>query len=218
MDIFNYFSLPVKNAIINYVQVEEYQNIEEIRLRNNKRLQLKINSNNRLLSYVVNSKDLVESLELISENSIYSYQNQLCNGYITIKGGHRVGITGNVAYEDNKVININYISSLNFRIAKEIKECSSEVFKIVYNSKENSIYNTLIVGKPGSGKTTLLRDLIRNISDYKESFNVGVIDERSEISAMYKGSIQNDLGEMTDVLENIPKVIRNKNVSKKCGS
>ena len=218
MDIFNYLSFNVKNTIINFIKIEEYQCIEEIRLRNNQRLQLKLNNMNKLLSYIVTSEDLIECLERISENSIYSYQNQICNGYITIKGGHRVGISGNVATEENKVININYINSLNFRIAKEITGCSDEVFEIVFNKKEEYIYNSLIVGRPGSGKTTLLRDLIRNISNYKEKFNVGVVDERSELSAMYRGEVQNDLGNKTDVLENVPKIIRNKNVNKKYGS
>ena len=102
--------------------------------------------------------------------------------------------------EDNKVININYIYSLNFRIAKEIIGTSNEVFKQIYNNGD--VLNTLIISPPGAGKTTILRDLIRNLSQYK---TVGVVDERGEISAMYKNEPQNNLGMQVDILNNIPK-------------
>ena len=137
-------------------------------------------------------------------------KNKYVFGYITIKGGHRVGITGNVITENEKVININYISSLNFRIAKQKINCSIPLFKYVIDIQNNSIYNTLIVSPPGCGKTTILRDLIKNISDGIEYINfkgktVGVVDERGEIAAMYKGVTQNDIGKRTDVIDNISK-------------
>lgn len=217
MDIFKNFSSRIREALIKNIQVEQYERIEEIRIRNSKKIYVKLINDYLTINYIVKTEDILETMQLISENSIYSYQNQICNGYITIKGGHRVGITGNVAIEDNKVININYIYSLNFRIAKEITGVSNEIIKYIYNPQEGIIYNTLIVGKPASGKTTLLRDLIRNISSggtnrntnglIREPFNVSVVDERSEISAMYKGIPQNDLGERVDILENIPKVL-----------
>lgn len=102
--------------------------------------------------------------------------------------------------EDDKVININYIYSLNFRIAKEIIGTSNEIFKQIYNSGD--VLNTLIISPPGAGKTTILRDLIRNLSQYK---TVGIVDERGEISAMYKNEPQNNLGMQVDILNNIPK-------------
>lgn len=70
-------------------------------------------------------------------------------GYITVKGGHRVGITGNVVIQDEKVTNINYISSLNFRIAKQIIGCSNKLLKYILDVENNNIYNTLIVSPPG---------------------------------------------------------------------
>lgn len=87
------------------------------------------------------------------------------NGYITIKGGHRVGITGEVVVENGEVKNISYIYSLNFRIAREVIGVSKEILNYVLDINHNSVYNTLIVGLPGSGKTTILRDLIKNISN-----------------------------------------------------
>lgn len=133
-------------------------------------------------------------------------------GYITIKGGHRVGISGNIVWADEKVTNINYISSLNFRIARQVIGCSTKALKYILDTENNTIYNTLIVSPPGAGKTTLLRDVVRKISNGMENINfkgqtIGLTDERGEIASMYKGVPQNDIGPRTDVLDNIPKWI-----------
>ena len=121
-----------------------------------------------------------------------------------------MGITGNVVIKDGQVINISHIYSLNFRIAKEIIGCSEKILPYILNLNENTIYNTIILSPPGRGKTTLLRDTIRSISnglqEYKfAGINVGVVDERAEIAAMYKGIPQNDLGKRTDILDSITK-------------
>ena len=184
--------------------------LEEIRIRVNRPIILKLGQAENVIEYNVNSEEILEILQAICDNSIYSYQNQICNGFITLKGGHRVGITGNVVVKDGKVINISYISSLNFRIAKQILGASDKIIKYVINPEENNIYNTLIVSPPGVGKTTILRDLIRKISNGIEyinfkGINVGVVDERGEIAAMYRGIPQNDIGQRTDVLDGISK-------------
>ena len=121
-----------------------------------------------------------------------------------------MGISGSAVIEDGKVINIKYIQGLNFRIAREIIGVSDEIIKYIVNFSNNDIYNTLIVSPPGAGKTTLLRDIIRNVSDGIENTNftgykVGVVDERGEIAAMYKGVPQNNIGIQTDVMENVSK-------------
>ena len=209
MDILKYLSQNIQNVISSTLNQEIFKSIEEIRLRANQKIIIKLINQEIILDYVVKTEDLLKTIEKLTENSIYTYQNQICNGFITVKGGHRVGITGNVAIENDSVVNIVYVYSLNFRIAREIKGSSNFLLDYIYKSN-NSIYNTLILGAPGSGKTTVLRDIIRNISngEYgKQGLNIGVIDERSEISAMYKGIPQTDLGIRTDVLENIPKVL-----------
>ena len=165
-----------------------------------------------VLKTVVSQEMILKTLQKVCDNSIYSFQNQIREGYITVKSGHRIGVTGNCVIENEKVSNINYISSLNFRVAKEIKESSSEILKYVLNLENNNIYTSLIVSPPGVGKTTVLRDLIRKISTGIEKpkfagINVGLVDERGEIAAMYKGIPQNDVGVRTDVLDNIPKSI-----------
>ena len=214
-EIFNFFPVKISKKINEYIngQVDkELNQIEEIRFRNNNPIILKYNNKEQVLQEYTNSNDILEIMQRICNNSIYSYQNQICNGYITIKGGHRVGITGNCVIENNKVININYISSLNFRIARQVLGCSNKILKYVLNIENKSIYNTIIVSPPGVGKTTLLRDLIRNISTGIEEINfpglnVGVVDERGEIASLYRGISQNNIGTRTDILDNIPKVL-----------
>ena len=122
-NIFKYFPQNIGTLPEDYFKKNDtnmYIALEEIRLRVNKPIILKFNQTDKVFDYHVTTEDILESLRIICENSIYSYQNQICNGYITIKGGHRVGISGSVVIESNKVVNINYISSLNFRVAKQI--------------------------------------------------------------------------------------------------
>lgn len=97
--------------------------LEEIRIRVNRPIILKLGQAEALIEYNTKQEEILEILQQICDNSIYSFQNQICNGFITIKGGHRVGIAGNVVMRDGKVLNISYISSLNFRIAKQILRC-----------------------------------------------------------------------------------------------
>lgn len=184
--------------------------IEEIRLRTNRPLSLKIGQDIIMLDYMVNQQEVLQAFEKVCENSVYSYKRQICEGYITIRGGNRVGIVGSAVVENGQVININYISSLNFRIARQKIGCSNNVIENLINTTTNSIYNTLIISPPGCGKTTLLRDIVRNISNGISSLKfkgltVGVVDERGEIAAMYKGIPQNDVGTRTDIIDNMPK-------------
>ena len=181
-------------------------------MRANRNILLKIGQEEVKIDYVINTQEILEILQRICDNSIYTYQSQICNGYITIKGGHRVGISGNVVVKDGQVINISHIYSLNFRIARQVIDCSYSILPYILNTKENTIYNTIILSPPGRGKTTLLRDSVRKISGGIQEYNfkgitVGVVDERGEIAAMYKGIPQNDLGERTDILDNVSKDI-----------
>ena len=207
-DILKYFPDKIREVLEN--EINNNLIIEEIRIRNSKPIILKLNNSEKIINYIVQTEDVLKILQSICENSIYSYQNQICEGFITIKGGHRIGITGSAVIENNKVKNINYISNLNFRIARQIIGCSNNIIKEIINQEENTIYNTLIVSPPGAGKTTLLRDIIRNLSNGTEELtgkNIGVVDERGEIAAMYKGIPQNDLGIRTDIIENIKKSV-----------
>lgn len=211
LDILRY----VSNRIRNEIEIEigqDYMKLEEIRLRINCPIILKFNKNEKVLNTIIFQQDIKECIQYICENSIYAYQNEINQGFITIRGGHRVGITGECVIESNKVINISYIYSLNYRISKQIIGAANEILKYIINKNNNEVLSTLIISPPGAGKTTILRDLVRQLSQGIENLkfngkNIGVVDERSEIAAMYKGIPQNDLGIRTDILNNIPKAI-----------
>lgn len=200
----------IQDLMENNINNEEIDFLEEIRVRNNLPLIFKIGQAEKILDYKITTEDINYIFQKICENSVYSYQSQIVNGFVTIQGGHRVGIVGSAVLDTNgKVTNFNYISGLNFRISRQIIGCSNQIINEIYN-REGSIYNTLIISSPGVGKTTLLRDIIRNISNgitNHNGINVTVIDERGEISATYKGIMQNDLGIRTDVINDIPKAI-----------
>lgn len=209
-EILKYFPREIGQAILIEINNRNNQNLEEIRLRSSKPIILKFTNEEKILQKLIETEDILQTLQNVCDNSIYSYQNQICEGFITIKGGHRVGITGNAVISDRKVTNINYISNLNFRIARQIIDCSEPMLEYILDVPDNTIYNTLIISPPGAGKTTLLRDIIRKISNGIENIrfkgkNISVVDERGEIAAMYKGVPQNDVGIRTDILDNIKK-------------
>ena len=213
-EILNYFSENLYNVLSNILiqntAVNLQENIQEIRIRINRPLILKLRNGDICINYIVTEKDILQTLEKLCENSLYAYKKQISEGYITIKGGHRVGLTGTGVIENEEIINIKYISSLNFRIAREVKGCSKYILKEIIDKENNTIFNTVIVSPPGKGKTTMLRDIIRNLSNGMEELsfkgkNCGVVDERGEIAACYRGIPQKDVGIRTDVIENVSK-------------
>lgn len=188
------------------------QKLEEIRIRANKPVILKLGQVEIVLNYTITTNEIIGILQNICNNSIYTYQNQICNGFITLPGGNRVGIAGNVVIKDGQVSNISYIYSLNFRISHQINGASDNILKYVLDTENKTIFNTLIVSPPGAGKTTMIRDLAKRISNGINEINfrgldVSIIDERGEIAAMTKGITFNDVGIRTDVLDNVPKSI-----------
>lgn len=203
-EIFNYFP--------NYLNVDEkkidevIETAQEIRIRVGQPIIVRNYMEEKEISCELKTEDILRILGNFSENSIYSVQNEINSGFITIKGGHRVGISGTCVFEENVIKNIKYISSLNIRIAREIKNCSESILKRIIENKKFD--NTLILSPPGCGKTTIIRDMIRQLSNGSEScnsYNIGLVDERSEIAAMYKGVPQNDIGARTDVMNNCRK-------------
>lgn len=221
--IFNFFSKNVSRILKEELKDKPMEALEEIRLRSNGSIAFKFSKCQDILTDKITYQDILETLQIMCDNSIYSYQNEIKQGFITVKGGHRVGIAGSAVIDSGRVININYISGMNFRIARQVIGCSGKTLQYILRVPDNTIYNTLIVSAPGKGKTTLLRDLIRTISNGIDQINfkgmnVGVVDERGEIAALYKGIPQNDIGLRTDVLENTPKPIRNKDANKVNGT
>jgi len=182
--------------------------LQEIRIRVNKPIIFQIGEEELVTRYTASINDVRETIKRMSNYSIYAYDEEIRQGYITIKGGHRVGICGKCVIEGERIKTINHISSFNIRICREILGVSNNLMK--YIIKDNEVNNTLIISAPKCGKTTLLRDMTRNISNGIESVNfkgqkVCVIDERSEIAGCMDGLPQLDIGIRTDVLDNCPK-------------
>lgn len=197
----DYIFRMMPRSIVSLIDMNQIEKLQEIRIRVNKKAILKYDDKEVITNFIPNESNMIEILHRLCENSIYSFQSQICNGFVTLYGGHRVGITGHVVMNNGKINNINYISGLNFRIAKEIIGASNDLLRYVIENGE--IQNSLIVSKPGNGKTTLLRDLVRNLSNM--GYTVSLIDERGEIAAMYNGVPQNDVGLRCDVLDNVTK-------------
>lgn len=190
-----------------YNLIEEYLNaddVQEIRIKVEKPIIVSSFSNERIIEYKPNKEEVKSILVRISNFSLYAYEEEIKQGYITLKGGHRVGLAGECIMEKGEVKTIKNISSLNIRICREVKGCSRELLK--YISQNNRVYNTLIVSPPKCGKTTILRDIARIISNGLYSVNLSgkktaIIDERSELAACFNGVPQMDIGIRTDVLD-----------------
>ena len=149
-----------------------------------------------------------ETVDLAANHSLYAYEDEIRQGFLTIQGGHRVGIAGRCVAENGSVRTQKFISFINVRLAHEIRGCAVPLLPYLYGN--GALKHTLLISPPRCGKTTLLRDLVRLISDgnaFGAGMNVGVVDERSEIAACYQGVPQNDLGIRTDVLDCCPKAV-----------
>lgn len=189
-----------------------FDDLQEIRMRIGQPLiiiyrgQEKIPLESSGKNHIVTKEEIRETLEYISHYSLYAYEHEMKQGFITIEGGHRVGISGKAIIENDRVKNMQFISSINIRVSHEILGCADQVLPYITANKQ--LCHTLIISPPRCGKTTLIRDLIRQISNggvYIKGCTVGVVDERSELGGCYMGVAQNHLGMRTDILDCCPK-------------
>ncbi|MGV3487613.1 MAG: stage III sporulation protein AA [Tuberibacillus sp.] len=197
----------VQNAILRLPK-ESSQKIEEIRLRVNRPVELVLNGRSLFLDKIprFSLEGARHVLDRLGEYSLYTLEEELKRGYVTIEGGHRVGLAGRVVTNNGNVKLIRDISSFNIRLAREkIGAAKRLAAKIVNRGRW---LNTLIIGPPQTGKTTLLRDIARMASIGDPSLpavKVGIVDERSEIAGCVKGVPQNHFGNRIDVLDACPK-------------
>lgn len=188
------------------IRLRSYQNVAIICMKNTFFLQSSgdITSDiNSPENVIITSLEIEKSFHSLCDYSVYSFQNQILNGFITTKGGHRVGICGAAVMQSGKIINVKNVTALNIRIAREFPEIYPKIFEIF----KDSVKNTLIIGPPGCGKTSVLRNLAKNISlcKYPKPFlKVVIIDERCEISGINQGISQFNVG-LSDVLSEFPK-------------
>lgn len=202
--VFNVLSREVQSVLEK--EKIQFEHLQEIRLRAGYPIIIFYKGEERILPMTGTEKVIRETLDYVSDYSLYAYENELRQGFITIEGGHRVGMAGQVLIEQGKIKNLKQISSLNIRVSHEILHCADKLFPYITHNKQ--MYHTLIISPPRCGKTTLLRDLIRQISDgnkWVKGSTVGVVDERSELAGCYQGIPQNHMGMRTDVLDGCPK-------------
>ena len=209
--IFRYFSPRIK-SFFSQISESDFKLFYEIRLRTDAPVAVRNADGEKYLttsgkfisdvhSAVICTKDDMEySFNAVCDNSVHSYSRELKEGFITIPGGHRVGICGTAVTSGSKMKTIKNVSGMNFRLAKQIIGCADEIYDKVFNKGPCGL---LIAGAPLSGKTTVLRDLCRRLAN---EYRIAVIDERSELAAVYLGEPQNDVGAMSDIFDGYPKM------------
>ena len=202
-------------AVLKNIPDSRKSTVQEIRIRSNKPIALSdgattvfMDSEGKIIytmgekAFTASQRSIYDTFRRICDYSVYSRQDEIKNGYITVKGGHRVGLCGTAVLTEGKISALNDISSMNVRIARQVFGVSEEIINHLYPFERG----ILIAGMPSSGKTTLLRDLARSLS-----LGIGchitrtaVIDERGELSGTYSGTAYNDMG-LCDILNGYPK-------------
>lgn len=206
--------------ILKKVEGMTLQEVEEIRLRINQPLMIRTSEKDAFLNqegqltgpgraYRVQQEDLAWALEKMTHSSVYAAEEDLKQGFLTLPGGHRVGVTGEVILHQGQIQTLKHISALNLRIAREIPGRGLQVLPRLLDP-DGMLYHTLLISPPRAGKTTLLRDLIRLMSNGipewgQKGQTVGVVDERGELAGMWQGVPTYNLGCRTDVLDGCPK-------------
>lgn len=199
--------------IRQYLETGWTNGLEEIRIRVGQPVELRYGDETKYLwrngkeeTVKMDQDEMMEIVNYISNYSLYAFQQEIRKGYLTMEGGHRVGLAGKTVWEDGEIKGISNITFLNIRVAHEKKGCAAALLPYLRNG--DRVSNTLLFSAPGVGKTTYLRDCIRMLSAGEgkhEGVKIGVVDERSEIAACYMGVPQNDLGPRTDVLDGCGK-------------
>jgi stage III sporulation protein AA len=193
--------------LISQIPPNQKEELEEIRIRINRPIEITLKGAPRFLSYIIQPEDTFHLLNKISHFSIYTLEEELKRGYITVSGGHRIGLAGKVILEDGKVKAIRDVSSFNIRIAREKVGIADPLIPFLL---QGNWMHTMIIGPPQTGKTTLLRDIARIISSGIpakgiRASKVGIVDERSEIAGCVNGVPQLTFGHRLDVLDACPK-------------
>jgi len=211
--------------IVENVPAPFRQAAEEIRIRERRPLEIIANGEYRFVTadgglvrspepaYRPSRDDCAKLLDMLTDHSLYTFEEQLKRGYITIAGGHRVGLAGKTVVENGRVKLIRDISGFNIRIAKQVVGIGRSVVPALWDESSGNVHHTLVVSPPQRGKTTLIRDLARLLSSggwdggphVRAGLKVGIVDERSEIAACVKGVPTFDVGPRTDVLDGCPK-------------
>jgi len=212
--------------MLERIPAEAMESLEEIRIRENRPMEVGYGSRYAFVredgsltdrsreAYLPGPDQCRALLERITNHSIYAAEEELRRGYITVAGGHRIGLAGRAVLDKGAVSHLKDIAGFNVRIARARPGFGGQVLPGLLDFRERTIHHTLIVSPPQQGKTTLIRDLARCISAGSwhhpaarewRSRKVGIVDERSEIAASERGVPSFDLGPRCDVLDACPK-------------
>lgn len=199
--------------VINWPD-DVWTRVTEVRLRRDSPVLLRLAGEREIFirpsetEEVLQSDHLQHVLQKVSRHSPYAFEEELKQGFITMEQGIRVGLVGQAVVENGAVLSLRALQGMNLRVAREVKGCAHLLMNYIFDEQGN-LLNTLILSPPGCGKTTLLRDTVRQLSLGLASrpFQVGVVDERSEIAASCEGKVMMELGPRTDVLDRCPKAL-----------
>lgn len=173
--------------------------LREIRIRANRPTVFVTATRTAALSWTPEKQELEAVVEALSEHSLYARQDETSQGYLTLRGGHRMGLCGHASKRDAQSV-LSDIGSVCIRIAGEWPGAADPLIQHM-----QGLQSLLIIGAPGSGKTTMLRDLARQLSTGRDGNQVAIVDERSELAACVSGVPQLNVGASTDVLDGLHK-------------
>lgn len=179
---------------------------EEIRLRTGRPVQIVYPDSDLILeTFTFTREDARELLKKLCGYSVYSREEELKNGFVTLDGGMRVGVCGKPVTENGTIKSLTDVTCFNIRIAREVTGCAECVMN--YIIEHGKPVSTLIAAPPAGGKTTLLRDIARCLSNGRHSIplKVAIADERGELAGCIDGVPSFDIGVRTDIMELLPK-------------
>lgn len=199
MDI-NSFAMHFPSNLTEKILMMGTKDLQEIRIVAEKNVVLQKSGILMELQIKISAQQLLKIVESMCRGSLYAMQTSLVKGYLTIGGGHRIGVCGKVVCENKNIVHMTDISAICIRISREVIGAADSVMS--YLECDGRLYNTLIISPPGCGKTTMLRDIARQLGNLHK---VCIADERSEIAASRRGIPMHDVGKFSCVMDAVPK-------------
>lgn len=199
MDI-NSFAMHFPSCLTEKILMMGTKDLQEIRIVAQKNVVVQKSGMLMELQIKISSHELLKIIESMCKGSLYAVQTSLIKGYLTIGGGHRIGVCGRVVCEKGTIVHMADISAICIRVSREVIGAADGIME--YLECNGRLYNTLIISPPGCGKTTMLRDVARQLGN---SHKVCIADERSEIAACRNGIPMHNIGRFSCVMDAVPK-------------
>ncbi len=194
MEMLKCFPLPLRREL----ELVEMSRACDIRLFAGRPCIVRMLEEEYISEYIPDAGELYDTAQALSRRMLHLAPACTAEGYITLHGGHRMGLCGHVTQEQEGLL-LHGIGSICLRIARECIGCGEAAAKAVLAERGG----VLLAGAPGVGKTTMLRDAVRSLSD--GGWTVGLADERGEVAASLDGVPQLDVGMRTHVVDGCKK-------------